>query len=319
MGIDREPRVGRRREARVQFQPAWWELGAVPSRVCQHGVTARRAFPVTSTVPRAACWPGASTQVTWSGARASGAGVARPPGLGWPGRPRSGLPGPVRGRPRAGVGRPRRGNGGPARGERDREASGGERDLARARTRSPMAPCPRWSGSGRRAPAGGPGARWPPATRRWCRLGPSDALTVSLVAALTVAECRLASAATAAGGRAMVSVTPVGWMGLPTFATAGRRARHPDRSPGAVPRESGTGRSARAVGGRRAVAWAPGGRRGASGEAASLPASRTRAATRAAALGARRAALPVHFMRGRRSSRGARRGDRGRARRRGQA
>ena len=55
---------------------------------------------------------------------------------------------------------------------------------------------------------------------------PSDSLTVSLVAALTVAECRLASAETAAGGRAMVSVTPVGWMGLPTFATAGKRRRH---------------------------------------------------------------------------------------------
>ncbi len=53
---------------------------------------------------------------------------------------------------------------------------------------------------------------------------PSDALTVSRVAALTVAECRLASAATAAGGRAMVSVTPAGWMGLPTFARAGRLA-----------------------------------------------------------------------------------------------
>jgi hypothetical protein len=56
---------------------------------------------------------------------------------------------------------------------------------------------------------------------------PSDSLTVSLVAALTVAECRLASGETAAGDRAMVSVTPVGWMGLPTFATAGRRAVTP--------------------------------------------------------------------------------------------
>jgi hypothetical protein len=57
--------------------------------------------------------------------------------------------------------------------------------------------------------------------------GPSDALTLSLVAAFTVAECRLASAETAAGGRAIVSVTPVGWMGLPTFATAGRCAVTP--------------------------------------------------------------------------------------------
>jgi hypothetical protein len=55
-------------------------------------------------------------------------------------------------------------------------------------------------------------------------LEPSDALTVSLVAALTVAECRLARPETAAGGNAMVRLTPAGWMGLPVFAAAGRTA-----------------------------------------------------------------------------------------------
>jgi hypothetical protein len=57
--------------------------------------------------------------------------------------------------------------------------------------------------------------------------GPSDSLTASLVAAFTVAECRLASAETATGGRAIVSVTTVDWIGLPTFATAGRCAVTP--------------------------------------------------------------------------------------------
>jgi hypothetical protein len=55
-------------------------------------------------------------------------------------------------------------------------------------------------------------------------LGSSDALTVSRVAALTVAECRLARPETAAGGNAMVRLTPAGWMGLPGFAAAGRPA-----------------------------------------------------------------------------------------------
>jgi len=55
-------------------------------------------------------------------------------------------------------------------------------------------------------------------------LGPSDALTVSLVAALTAAECRLARPEAAAGGNAMVRLTPAGWMGLPVFAPAGRTA-----------------------------------------------------------------------------------------------
>ncbi len=58
---------------------------------------------------------------------------------------------------------------------------------------------------------------------RW----PADALTVSLVTAPTVGECRLASAETAADGNAMVSVTPVGWMGLPVFAAAGTVAVTP--------------------------------------------------------------------------------------------
>jgi len=58
-------------------------------------------------------------------------------------------------------------------------------------------------------------------------LGPSDALTASLVTALTAGECRLASADAAAGGNAMVSVTPVGWMGLPVFAVAGTLAVTP--------------------------------------------------------------------------------------------
>ena len=56
---------------------------------------------------------------------------------------------------------------------------------------------------------------------------PSEALTVSLVVALTVGERRLASAETAAGGNAMVSVTPAGWMGLPVFAAAGTVAVTP--------------------------------------------------------------------------------------------
>jgi hypothetical protein len=55
-------------------------------------------------------------------------------------------------------------------------------------------------------------------------LGPSDALTASLVTAPTVGECRVASAAAAAGGSAMVSVTPVGRMRLPVFAVAGTLA-----------------------------------------------------------------------------------------------
>jgi hypothetical protein len=56
-------------------------------------------------------------------------------------------------------------------------------------------------------------------------LGPSDTLTVSLVAAVTVAEPKPASPETAAGGNVMVRLTPVGWMGLPGFAVAGRLTR----------------------------------------------------------------------------------------------
>jgi len=58
-------------------------------------------------------------------------------------------------------------------------------------------------------------------------LGPSDALTSSLVTAPTVGECRLANPDAAAGGNAMDSVTPVGWMGLPAFAVAGTLAVTP--------------------------------------------------------------------------------------------
>jgi len=56
-------------------------------------------------------------------------------------------------------------------------------------------------------------------------LGPSDALTVSRVAALTVLESRPARLATAAGDKAMARLTPAGWMGLPGFAAAGTLAR----------------------------------------------------------------------------------------------
>jgi hypothetical protein len=52
-------------------------------------------------------------------------------------------------------------------------------------------------------------------------LGPSDALTASLVAALTVAEWNLANAEAAAGGNLMVRLAPVGLMGLPGSPTAG--------------------------------------------------------------------------------------------------
>src|SRR6202035_1708533 len=72
------------------FSPPGGSLGHFPTGVPAWR-TARRAFPVTSTVPRAACWPGASTQVTKREARASGAGVARPPGAGVARAPASGL------------------------------------------------------------------------------------------------------------------------------------------------------------------------------------------------------------------------------------
>jgi hypothetical protein len=54
--------------------------------------------------------------------------------------------------------------------------------------------------------------------------GPSDALTVSLAAALTVAEGGLASPETAAVGSVMVRLTPAGWMGWPALAAAGTLA-----------------------------------------------------------------------------------------------
>ena len=191
--------------------------------------TARRALPVTSTVPRAACWPGASVQVTRSEARASGAGVARPPGAGVARAPASGLtagPGAGTAPPPGVVAGPGAGTAAlPAVNVTERPAAvsatspgedavtGGTVPRA-VKVRSPCAG--RWTGC---AVTPGHTALVP--------TGPSDSLTVSLVAAFTVAECRLASAETAAGGRAMVSVTPVGWMGLPTFATAGRRTVTP--------------------------------------------------------------------------------------------
>jgi len=55
-------------------------------------------------------------------------------------------------------------------------------------------------------------------------VGPSDALTVSRVAAPMVAECKPARPATAAGGSAMVRLTPPGRMGLPVLALAGKTA-----------------------------------------------------------------------------------------------
>jgi hypothetical protein len=55
-------------------------------------------------------------------------------------------------------------------------------------------------------------------------LGPSDALTASLAAALTVEVRRLARPETAAGGSVMVRLTPSGWMGLPVLAAAGTLA-----------------------------------------------------------------------------------------------
>src|SRR5262249_62358976 len=56
-------------------------------------------------------------------------------------------------------------------------------------------------------------------------LGPSDALTVNRVCALTAAGGRPPPAGTAAGGNAMVRLTAGGWVGLPGFVPAGRTAR----------------------------------------------------------------------------------------------
>jgi hypothetical protein len=138
-------------------------------------------------------------------------------------------------------------------------------------------------------------------------LGPSDALTVSLVAALTAVECRLARPEAAAGGNAMVRLTPAGWMGLPVVAAAGRTAltvtctwRVPEGKPHRYSRDVPD----------IAVSWVP--------EADATPAARPlatskamRAVVRAAARWARDAVLPEPLMRRRRSSRRAVRGDRG--------
>ena len=62
---------------------------------------------------------------------------------------------------------------------------------------------PRWAGRGT-------GCLVAPGHTRLTPRGPSDALTVSPVAALTVEAFRLASLAAAAGGKVMARLTPVG-------------------------------------------------------------------------------------------------------------
>jgi len=134
--------------------------------------SARAAGPVTSTAPRVACWPGISVQFTWSGGRAAGAGAGT---AAWP--------------VAAGVGEPAGPAAGTAAGplvnvtERPaavrmsspaEEAVTGGTVPAVVRVRPPCA--------GR-----GTARRVAPGHTTLVPLGPSDALTVSLVAALTVA------------------------------------------------------------------------------------------------------------------------------------
>ena len=89
-------------------------------------------------------------------------------------------------------------------------------------------------------------------------LGPSDALTVSLVAALTVAECRLARLDDG-GRRQCHGQADAGRLdGLAWLPRGGHAGGHRDRHRAAVPRGSGTGRS----GTRSALApWWTGSRR----------------------------------------------------------
>ena len=100
----------------------------------------------------------------------------------------------------------------------------------------------------------------------------------------------------AAGDKAMVSADTARLDGLAWFAGRGHARAHRRPAPGAVPRESGTGRSGDAFADGAAGGWVP--------EADAAPAARpptastpTRAVIRAAARGARHAVLPGHFMR----------------------
>src|SRR5437762_11634057 len=63
------------------FRPPGGSLGHFPTGSAAFAA-ARCALPVTSTAPRAACWPGGSTQDTWTGGPAVGAGAR---GVGWGG------------------------------------------------------------------------------------------------------------------------------------------------------------------------------------------------------------------------------------------